>query len=1202
MFIINGWKKLIRRLTEFDYRTLKNMGIGKTLLLWFLVISLIPLATLSYINFLYYYQGLNVMAKKSLFTTSQLRMNYMNSYFQDMTDYLEDVARDHTTVTMMKSLQENYSRELKGNEPLPSSDKWNNLSEDLRNNIQKTYMPEGITNIYFINPKGIILFELNSGQDLGADLFTGPLASTSFGKTCSRIIKSGKPLFSDLEYYPPANNELCGFLGQSVLSNNGEKLGIVAMRISTEKIDQIIQFGIGFGSTGHVYMIGTDLKIRSASKVGDRSKILIETEENDKTRTWQGVKVNNITLDPNGKTIAEEVSIYKNSKGVYVMGLYRNIDILEKLGVNWALVEEIDQDEAHLVARELSAFAKISLIITTIMVLIISTYVTRRFVSPIKKISEWAKQVAHGELILRDIRVANNEVGEMKDTFNWLVNSLRSFADVSQSVALGDYSKSVTVRSDKDVMAQSMNEMVESFKNVVKQAKSIASGDYTTNIMPRSEHDTLGIALYEMTMKLREASIEIMNQDWLKTGINELGMKIRGEKSMTDLSSEIISFLSRYLEAQLGLLYLKDDQNVLRLGATFAFQDDKNISKTLAFGEGLVGQVAKERKTITFFATEHTIPEVNIGPERVKPQHFIISPVLFEGQLIGVVELGSFKPFDDQKQSFIEVALDNISVAINTSKSRERVQELLSKTQEQAKELVMQKEELRQINQELEEQTKALRLSEENLQHQQEELRVINEELEERSKVLELQRDDIRRKNEALEEAQHEIKQKAEALEIASRYKSEFLANMSHELRTPLNSIMVLSELLAINKNDGMSKEEIEFATIINSSGKDLLDLINDILDLSKVEAGKYEIDIEEMNLEELREYVIQTFSQITNKKGIALETYIADDLPEYIMTDSQRVLQIVKNLMSNAIKFTEKGVVKLQVFRPDKKTKFTNATLNAENTIAIEVSDTGIGISAEKAKLIFEAFQQADGTISRKFGGTGLGLTISRSLSRLLGGEIQLRSTEDEGSVFTLLLPLSINETMSSPENIYPVAKPEPAGDMAVRKAGEPAVDMVARKAGEPARITEPALIQPGSGELQTSSSFLPDTVFEHKKILICDDDMRNVFVLSKILEEKKVHILVGKNGREGIEKLKANPDTNLVLMDIMMPEIDGYTAMREIRKDPRFKQLPIIAVTAKAMKGDREKCIEAGASDYLSKPVQTEKLLTLLRVWLHK
>lgn len=1184
--MIDAWKKFIRAVREFDYSTLKNMGIGKSMLLWFLVISLVPLATLSFINFLYYYQGLNVMAKKSLFTTSQLRMNYLNSYFQDLTDYLNDIGRDRRTITMLEALNEDFRKSGKTS-ALPETGNWEALSEELRDRFQNTYRPEGIHNIYYISLKGKILFELMQEPDYGKDLFTGDLGTTAFGKTCLKALTSEKTLFSDLDFYPQGSNEINGFLVQPVYDNQGDKMGVVAIGITTEKIDKILQFGIGFGSTGHVYLIGIDLRIRSASKLGEKSTILKVSEENEKTRTWQGVKVNNITLDPNGKTITEEVSIYKNSSGTVVMGLYRNIDVLEKYGVNWALVEEIDQEEAHMVARELSSFAKISLIITAIMVLIIATFVTRRFVNPIKKISEWAKQVAHGELILRDIRVANNEVGEMKDTFNWLVNSLRSFSGVSQSVALGDYSKSVTVRSDKDVMAISMNQMVESFKTVVKQARSIAAGDYSANVMPRSEHDTLGIALYEMTMKLREASIEIMNQDWLKTGINELGLKIRGEKSLTELSDAIISFLCHYLNAQIGFVYLLNDNRRLQLEAAFAFPADKAADRTLAIGEGLIGQAAKEHKTLTFFATEFKAPSVNIGPDMIQPQHFIVSPVLFEGGLVGVIELGSFEPFEAQKQAFLEVSIDNIAVAINTARSRERVQELLSKTQEQANELVMQKEELRQINQELEEQTKALRLSEENLQHQQEELRVINEELEERSKVLELQRDDIRKKNEALLSAQEEIRQKAEALEIASRYKSEFLANMSHELRTPLNSILVLSELLAANKNKGMTPNEIEFATVINSSGKDLLELINDILDLSKIEAGKTEIDIEQMNLEELQEFVQRSFSPLTNKKGIALETYIDEGIPDYILTDTQKLHQIVKNLMSNAIKFTEKGSVVLRMEAPAPGTKFNHEWLNHRNSIAIKVTDTGIGIAADKAKVIFEAFQQADGTINRKYGGTGLGLTISRSLAHLLGGEIHLESQEQVGSTFTLILPLNISDAATVKSETYPVIKSKDTRQKVVQETEEPLV-----AAGNDDNQEE------DSG----SSSFLPDTVFENKKILICDDDMRNVFVLSKILEEKKVNIIVGKNGREGIDKLMENPDTNLILMDIMMPEVDGYTAMREIRKDARFQQLPIIAVTAKAMKGDREKCIEAGASDYLSKPVQTEKLLTLLRVWLHK
>ncbi len=434
---------------------------------------------------------------------------------------------------------------------------------------------------------------------------------------------------------------------------------------------------------------------------------------------------------------------------------------------------------------------------------------------------------------------------------------------------------------------------------------------------------------------------------------------------------------------------------------------------------------------------------------------------------------------------------------------------------------------------------------------------MINEELEERTKVLELQRDDIRKKNQALEQAQKEIRQKAEALEIASQYKSEFLANMSHELRTPLNSILVLSEILASNKHGVMTRDEIDFANIIHTSGKDLLDLINDILDLSKVEAGKMEIELEPMYPYEIMDYVTKTFTPLTSSKGIQLQTYLDKNLPESIETDPQRVMQVVKNLMSNAIKFTEKGEVIIRILRLD------------DTHISIQVEDTGIGIPEDKVKIIFEAFQQADGTINRKFGGTGLGLTISRNLVAILGGELKLESKVGKGSVFTFILPHSIRV---QDEKKDPIPLP-------------------------PDRPEENILPVPDHHH-----PYHTDAVFEGKKILIVDDDMRNVYVLSKILEEKRVRIIIGRNGREGLEKLFENPDVNLVLMDIMMPEIDGYTAMREIRKDERFAQLPVIALTAKAMKGDREKCIEAGASDYLSKPVQTDKLLTLLKLWLQK
>jgi len=1192
------WDKIQQKIHEyvpgFQWKTLKNLGIGKTMLLWFLAISLIPLASLSFINYLYYYQGLNILTKKSLFTTSQLRVNDLNNYFQRADSYLHFLSTDPEHKNLIYQL----NQEIKASGMPPSeyvnTGQYKSISDLLKRSMEKSWELEGLYNILAVNTDGTILFSLKDIGLAGQKLTQGILSNTVVCGAFEEILKTNSTLFSDLEYFPPSNNVITGFLGSPLLDQQGHVIGVIGIQINTERIDKIVQYSVGFGSTTKVYLIGLDLKLRSESKSGNNEMLSFQKEDNTKTRLWQSSILNSSTSTPDGKPILEEVTYYKNSQDIDVMGLFRELDYLQKLGANWALVEEIGTYEAHAIGRELSNFAKISLVVTTIFVFIISLFVTSRFVTPIKAISAWAKQVALGELVSKDIRVAEDEVGEMKHTFNRLVSSLQQYADVSQSIALGDYSKKVPIRSQEDTLGKSMNEMVESFKGVVKQAKAIASGDYSTNVVPRSDQDTLGISLFDMTKKLRETSQEIKTQDWLKTGLNELSLKSSGEQSIKDLTNEVLTFLAHYLESQVGLLFVTGEEHKLILAASFAC---KPAITEFESGSGVIGQVAKEKKSLIFSTASDGMPSVNIGPTVEKPGHFIISPILYEGQILGVIQLGSFLPFDTVKQRFLDISLETIAVAIHSARSRERVEQLLLKTQEQANELAEQKEELRQINEELEEQTKALRHSEENLQHQQEELRVINEELEERTKVLELQRDDIRKKNQALQQAQIEIKQKAEALEVASKYKSEFLANMSHELRTPLNSILALSELLATNKHKGMTNDEIEFANVINSSGKDLLELINDILDLSKVEAGKLEVDMEDLYLEDLEDYVKKTFSPLTNQRGIALKTNIEKDLPERIETDPQRALQIIKNLLSNAIKFTEKGSVTFSIHRPEKDVRFNNLKLTSENCLAFEVIDTGVGISEEKLNVIFEAFQQADGTVSRKFGGTGLGLTISRSLSRLLGGEIKLSSTLGEGSAFTLYLPYKIEP----PDGEHAVAEDQTQEKRKEKEPLELFDDLRSIRIPEPSDETSVEDTHKVTAEA-TPSENKADKVFENKKIIIVDDDMRNVFVLTKILEDKKVQIVVGKNGRDGIDKLNKNLDTALVIMDIMMPEMDGYEAMREIRRDKRFVNLPMIALTAKAMKGDREKCIEAGANDYLSKPVQPEKLLSLLRVWIQK
>ena len=388
---------------------------------------------------------------------------------------------------------------------------------------------------------------------------------------------------------------------------------------------------------------------------------------------------------------------------------------------------------------------------------------------------------------------------------------------------------------------------------------------------------------------------------------------------------------------------------------------------------------------------------------------------------------------------------------------------------------------------------------------------------------------------------------------------------MSHELRTPLNSLLILSKMLAENRDGNLTPEQVKFAKTVFASGNDLLGLINEILDLSKVEAGKMPIDPREIQLPSVQDYVEQTFRHIAEQKSLGFDIKMSQDVPETMYTDSSRLHQILKNLLSNAFKFTEQGKVELTIRLLDRNQKTALNPINPnQNTIAFSVKDTGIGIPNEKQSLIFEAFQQADGTTSRKYGGTGLGLTISREIARLLGGWIEVQSTVGTGSVFTLYLP----------QNYTGV---------------------------EAKRIQQP---EPNSGtENNSAIPPLPEEVdFSGKKILVMDDDVRNIFAINSILELRKMQVIHAENGKLGIDLLKENPDVDLVLMDTMMPEMDGLTATQEIRKMPQFKRLPIISLTAKAMKGDREKAIDAGASDYVTKPVDPEKLLSIMHVWLTK
>jgi CheY-like chemotaxis protein/nitrogen-specific signal transduction histidine kinase len=423
-------------------------------------------------------------------------------------------------------------------------------------------------------------------------------------------------------------------------------------------------------------------------------------------------------------------------------------------------------------------------------------------------------------------------------------------------------------------------------------------------------------------------------------------------------------------------------------------------------------------------------------------------------------------------------------------------------------------------------------------------------------------------KNAEIELARRELEERAEQLALSSKYKSEFLANMSHELRTPLNSLLILAKLLADNPEGNLTEKQVEFARSVRDAGHDLLALISDILDLSKVEAGRLDVAMAPVRITELCDELAQTFRPIADQQAISFTLDLADGLPEHITTDGHRVQQIMKNLLSNAFKFTEHGSVTLRAERAPQGIRYFNHLLEATpDVIAFSVTDTGIGIESDKLLVIFEAFQQAEGTTNRKYGGTGLGLSISREIARLLGGEIQVQSEPGGGSTFTLLVPAFGTEAETAPG----------------------------------AAATAATAIRPAEAE-ELSDEPVPDPSLAGTRILIIDDDVRNVYALTSALEDRGVEVLTAEDGRQGIEVLEGSPAVDLVLMDIMMPGMDGYETTRAIRRMSGFKDLPIIALTAKAMRGDREKSLAAGASDYITKPVEINQLLSLMRLWLDR
>jgi hypothetical protein len=796
--------------------------------------------------------------------------------------------------------------------------------------------------------------------------------------------------------------------------------------------------------------------------------------------------------------------------------------------------------------------------------------------SQVRNIAQVTTAVANGDLTKKIDVDAQGEILQLKTTINTMVDQLSSFAgevtrvarEVGSEGRLGGQAEVEGVSGTWKRLTESVNELASNLTRQVRAiasvASSVARGDLSkvVAVEARGEVAELGDNVNLMVANLRETTRANQQQDWLKTNLARIAGLMQGHRDLMEVARLIMSEVTPLASAQYGAFYLAEEtegERELVLKTGYGVGRDQIDRVRFTFGDRLVGQAAVEHKPILVDDLPAGYITIGTGLGHASPANVIVLPILFENRVLGAIELASFSPFSEVHLAFFDQFVETIGVTINTITANSRTEALLAESQRLTVELQDRSSEL---------------------QRQQAELRRSNAELEEKAALLAKQNRAIEMQNFQIEQARRTLEERAEQLAQSSRYKSEFLTNMSHELRTPLNSLLVLAKLLSGNPDKNLTAKQVELIKTIHESGSDLLRLINDMLDLSKVEAGKMELHPQRISLTELIDYVDATFRPMAADKGLAFDVYAEPGLPLELYTDEQRLQQVLRNLLSNAVKFTSTGEVRLTVRRPE-EVEFVDPTLaESLDVIGLSVTDTGIGIDEHNLRSIFEAFQQADGTTSRRYGGTGLGLSISRDIAALLGGEIHVSSRPGQGSTFTLFMPVRYNgpvdTALAAPSDKRTPALPAPI----------PETPLEVTEAAE-----EPYTEQP-----------IDDEVLSGRKILIVDDDVRNIFALTCVLEQYGIEVLYAENGREGIDTLDRNEDVDLVLMDVMMPELDGYATTEAVRRMPQFADLPIIALTAKAMKGDREKSIESGASDYVPKPVDADHLLDIMRAWLSR
>ncbi|MDM8554744.1 response regulator [Desulfococcaceae bacterium HSG7] len=1326
-------------------------GLGRTLSISFLLFALIPMTLIGVIGDHKAFNSLDREIKKGLENAVTLKTREISAYFDSMLAQLRFQSETDANTKLLEELVRAYKASSKPLAEFVKSYKWTMIEHDLAGSLRVFRKAYNYHDIFLISQKGDIIYTIKGEADLGTNLFTGAYRSTKLADACRMSLETGKLGFSDYERHAPSGGLVFGFITAPVVNEDGDRIGAIAFQFPIDSINRIMQAEFKLGKTAEIYMVGPDLTLRSGLKQ-DKGKALIREE----IRTEQTM---NIKQDLNGGEIDHIALTYQGPHGKQVLGLHQEFRIEN---IVFAVIAEIEYKEAFAAVSGMRSIMLFMIGLTIAAVVVFVVIVVRRIVRPVLLLVSGTEKVARGDFAqLVEIKVAN-EIGDLARSFHGMIDSLRSARDKSAA------------------------------------------------------------------------------QDQLKAGIKKLNDVMRGEKDVSTLCRDIVTCLAEHLNARIGAIFLTDENRHLKIAGRYAYEKCEGTPDEFAFGQGVIGQAAADGKIALITDAPDDYITVTSGLGKTPPRNIVALPFQFEKKVKGVIELGVLDEFTDLQLKMMEQAAESIGIAINAAQSRARLKSLLDTTR-------VQQNKLESANEELEAHTLRLRQSEEQLKAQEEELRVANDTLSERNDLLKIQKNEV-------EKARNKINNKAEELAQISKYKSEFLANMSHELRTPLNSIMLLSGMIAKDQEEKSDKEHRQMAQVINDAGADLLQLINEVLDLAKIEAGKMPINIKKVKLEYFVRQAFKMFNHTAVERRLEFNTNIEKGLPDDLNTDQDRVQQVIRNFLSNAFKFTEKGAVSLLIHRLDAETADHIINISAhrdtvknnpEKYIAISVKDTGFGIPQDKIGMVFEAFQQVDGTSKRAKSGTGLGLSISREIADILKGALALRTQKEIGSSFSLILPLKASATLENQDrqqeppsrtmepresatvsaplepahpkpdddrfdisktdkrvlliveddtrfakiliemgrqnnfkviasvsgsegvrmaeqylpaailldiklpvmngwDVLRVLKKNPAtrhipihimsildepqfaykmgaaqylvkpvkpedlthafafieehlkteirkllvvedndiereaiiklignGDVEItgvadgrsalqaiktgkyhamvldlklpdmngydvltnikenpdiqnipviiytgkdlsiqeeRKLRAYAESIILKTAESPARLLEETAIflhrvqskmdkraQAILAELSGSDEF-----FKDKTVLVADDDIRNTYALSAALRNKGLNVITAANGKDALDTLNQNPDVNIVLMDIMMPVMDGYEATRRIRDQERFANLPVICITAKALKEDREKCIQAGASDYLTKPVDYDQLFSLLRVWL--